>query len=222
MPYGEKTEAELLEFADRIFNFFLSKNAKAVVMACNTTSSVIYDKVKDKYNIKIYPIIQSTANIFAQMPIKTIGVFATPATINSNVYKKEIQKYNPNMEVIQIACPEWVKIVEENRINDSQSLNKIKEKLEEMVKFSPDKIVLGCTHYPYLKNILSQFDAKTEFVDPAVFFAEFIKNDLIKNKMNQKAAGIEEVYVSASPEKFQESAKMFYELNKLPQLALTD
>ena len=93
MPYGEKTEAELLEFADRIFNFFLSKNAKAVVMACNTTSSVIYDKVKDKYNIKIYPIIQSTANIFAQMPIKTIGVFATPATINSNVYKKEIQKY---------------------------------------------------------------------------------------------------------------------------------
>ena len=103
MPYGEKTKEELLEYADKIFDFFIKKDAKAVVMACNTTSSVIYDTIKNKYNLKIYPIIQSAASIIAKLPVQKIGVFATHATVNSNVYKKEIQKYNPEMEVIQIA-----------------------------------------------------------------------------------------------------------------------
>ena len=94
MPYGEKSKEELLEYADKIINFFIKNNAKAIVMACNTTSSVIYDDIKNKYNIKIYPIIQSAAHILAQLPIQKIGVFATPATVKSDVYKKEIQKYN--------------------------------------------------------------------------------------------------------------------------------
>ena len=75
MPYGEKTEEELLEYAQQIINFFIEKDAKAIVMACNTTSSVIYDKIKNKYNIKIYPIIQSVAEIIANLGYENIGVF---------------------------------------------------------------------------------------------------------------------------------------------------
>ncbi|MBE7709257.1 MAG: glutamate racemase [Cyanobacteria bacterium SIG32] len=223
MPYGEKTEAELLEYADNIFNFFLSKNVKAVVMACNTTSSVIYDKIKDKYNVKIYPIIQSAANIFAQLPVKKIGVFATPATIKSNVYKQEIQKHNPDMEVIQIACPEWVRIVEEHRINQPQSILQIQEKLNEMLEYKPEKIILGCTHYPYLSKVLNKFAQQNDlFIDPSEYFAEFIKNDLIKNNLAENSQSIEEIYVSASPENFKESAKMFYDIKTIPTLALCD
>ncbi len=222
MPYGEKTETELLEYADRIFSFFISKNVKAVVMACNTTSSVIYDKIKDKYNIKIYPIIQSSASVLAHLPVKKIGVFATPATIRSNVYKYEIQKHNPNIEVIQIACPEWVRIVEEHRINQPQSLLQIKEKLDEMLQFQPDKIVLGCTHYPYLQEVLDKFAQHDLFVDPSKYFAEFIKNDLIQNNLNEESEGFEEIYVSAAPENFRKSAQMFYELKTTPLLALYD
>lgn len=222
MPYGEKSETELLTYADRIINFFLEKNAKAVVMACNTTSSVIYDKIKDKYGIKIYPIVQSAANILAELPIKRLGVFATHATVNSNVYKNEIQKQNSGMEVFQIACPEWVKIVEEHRINSPESIEEIKTKLNEMLKHNPEKIVLGCTHYPYLKGVLSQFAPEEMFIDPAVYFAEFIKSDLIKNNLTEKSDGKEEIYVSSAPEKFKEAAKMFYELKTLPILALSD
>ena len=69
MPYGEKTESQLLEYAARIFEFFVKKNAKAVVMACNTTSSVIYDKVKDKYDLKIYPIIHIKEKFKNTIPI---------------------------------------------------------------------------------------------------------------------------------------------------------
>lgn len=222
MPYGEKTKEELLQYADRIFKFFIEKDAKAVVMACNTTSSVIFDEVKDKYDVKIYPIIQSAANILAQLPIKRIGVFATHATVNSNVYKHEIQKHNPNMDVFQIACPEWVRIVEEHKINQPQSIIQIKEKLDEMLVFKPEKIVLGCTHYPYLKNILAKFAPEDMFIDPAIYFAEYIKDDLTKNNLTESAQGTEEIYVSSAPENFKESAKMFYELKNLPQLALND
>ena len=222
MPYGEKSKEELLEYADKIINFFIKNNAKAIVMACNTTSSVIYDDIKNKYNIKIYPIIQSAAHILAQLPIQKIGVFATPATVKSDVYKKEIQKYNSKMDVIQMACPEWVRIVEEHRINQPQSILQIKEKLEEMLEYSPEKIVLGCTHYPYLKEILSKFAPEEMFIDPATYFAQFIKEDLTKHNLLQNAQGNEKIFVSSSPENFKESAKMFYELKATPTLIFND
>lgn len=222
MPYGEKTEAELLEYADKILDFFIQKRAKAVVMACNTTSSVIYEKIKDKYDLKIYPIIQSTANLFASLPISKIGIFATPATVKSNVYQKEINKHNPQMLIHQIACPDWVRIVEENRINQPHSLLQIKEKMEEMLEFKPDKIVLGCTHYPYLMNILSKYAPKEIFIDPAVYFAEFIKNDLKSNDLISTSNAYEEIYVSSNPENFKTASKMFYTLKSNPQLALYD
>lgn len=222
MPYGEKTETELLEYADKILNFFLQKKAKAVIMACNTTSSVIYDKIKDKYNIKIYPIIQSTANTFATLPINKIGIFATPATVKSNVYKNEIKKYNSNMQVYQIACPNWVRIVEENRINQPDSIIQIEEKMHEMLKFMPDKIVLGCTHYPYLTEILTKYAPKEIFIDPAIYFANYIMKDLLQNNLTDNSHAGEEIYVSSNPENFKTSSKIFYTLNCEPKLALLD
>ena len=216
MPYGEKTKAQLIEYADRIFKFFQEKNAKAVVMACNTTSSVIYDDVKDKYGFKIYPIIQSCAKILAGLPAKKIGVFATNATVNSNVYRQEINKYNPDMEVFQIACPQWVKIVEERRIE--KSMAEIKSKLDEMMIYNPERIVLGCTHYPYLTKALSMFVDKNMLIDPAVHFAKFIRDDLRESGLLGNGLSNEEIYVSSNPENFKESAKMFYELKDLPKL----
>ncbi len=222
MPYGEKSEQQLLEYSIRIFDFFETQNAKAVVMACNTTSSVVYDKVKDKYNFKIYPIVQSVSKILSELPVKKIGVFATHATVNSNAYKREIQKFNSNIDVIQIACPEWVRIVEEHKINEPQSVLQVKTKLDEMLAYSPDKIILGCTHYPYLLETVSKFAPQEMFIDPAVNFAEYIKNDLEKNSLLAHAHNTETIYVSAEPEKFRQAAQMFYPMSKLPKLALNN
>jgi len=219
MPYGEKNEQELLSIADNIFKFFEKQNVKVVVMACNTTSAVVYEKLKDNYNFKIYPIIQSVAEIFANLPVKKIGVFATHATVNSGIYKKEIQKINPNMEVIEIACPEWVKIVEESRENCPEGINQIKEKMHEMLKHSPDKIILGCTHYPYLTGILTKYAPAETFIDPAISFAQYVKSDLEKNNfINCQSVGSEKFYVSSSPENFQKAAAVFYKIKELPEL----
>lgn len=220
VPYGEKTKEQLLEYSDDIIKFFESKGCKAVVMACNTTSSVIYDDICGKYNVKLYPIVQSVAKILAQYPIERLGVFATKATISSNVYPREIAMYNPNMQVFGHHCPKWVSIVENNSLKDIESIADIKADLDEMMKFNPQKIVLGCTHYPFLLDILSKFQPQDLFVDPAIDFANYIKSDLENNNLlnDCKEGHYEEFYVSSNPNKFRESSKMFYNLKQAPKL----
>lgn len=219
MPYGEKTKDQLLEFADKIFRFFERHGAKAVVMACNTTSAVTYETLKDKYNFKIYPIIQSVCSTLANLEnVKKLGIIATPATIKSHAYSKEIAKYNPNIEVFEIEAPNWVRIVEENRINSPQSILQIQEILEDMQKYSPDKIVLACTHYPYLLNVLKHFENENKFIDPAMYFAQNIKNDLIKNNLLNDEFEYEKFYVSSDPQNFKEASKMFCSINGLPKI----
>ena len=220
VPYGEKSKEQLLEYSDKILKFFEERNCKAVVMACNTTSSVIYEDIKDKYNLKLYPIVQSVAEILAKQSIDRLGIFATSATINSKVYPTEIAKYNSNMQVFGQHCPEWVGIVENNTIADLNSILTVKNDLDTMLKNNPQKIVLGCTHYPFLLKTLSKFAPEEMFIDPAIPFAELIKSDLEKNNLlntsNDKST--EEFYVSFEPVKFQKAAKMFYNLKSTPKL----
>lgn len=219
MPYGEKTQNELVDIARKIFDFFASLEVKAVVMACNTTSAMTYDILKNDYDFKIYPIIQSVAKVISALPIEHLGVFATPATINSHAYAKEINKLNPSLKVTEISCPAWVRIVEENRLNQPQSLIQIKEKLDEMLTFQPDKIVLGCTHYPYLKSIIKQFYPEQNLIDPSKYFAQFIENDLqASGIVNNSACGSEKFFVSSNPENFKTASKLFCELSNLPEL----
>ena len=215
MPYGEKTADELIKIARKIFDFFETKNVKAIIMACNTTSAICYDTLKDEYGFKIYPVIQSVSKVLSDLDTENIGVFATPATVNSHAYSKNIAGKN----VFEVACPDWVKIVEKNEIATPDSVKKVKSKVDEMLKFNPEKIVLGCTHYPYLSDIIGQFYNKQNLINPAKYFAEFIRDDLSGHGMlNINGKGSEEFYVSSNPEKFVLSAKLFYELSECPTL----
>lgn len=219
MPYGEKTEEQLLEFADKIFKFFESKNAKAVVMACNTTSAITYEKLKNNYNFKIYPIIQSVCSTLAQMQgVNRLGIIATPATINSHAYSKEIAKYNKDMKVFELSAPNWVRIVEEHRITQPQSIMQVEEILDIMQGFKPDKIVLACTHYPYLISVLKKFMPEETFLDPSLYFARNIKQDLTTSGLLNDKFEYEKFYVSSNPQNFKTASEMFYKLNELPEI----
>ncbi len=217
-PYGQKTKQQLIDITFDIFNYFKYEEVKAVVMACNTTSANVYEEYKDKYDYTLYPIIQSSARVISQMPIKRLGVFATSATIASGVYKQEITKYNNDIDVFEMSCPGWVQIVEGNKQNDELSQNLIKENLDKMLENNPDKIILGCTHYPFLLDVLSKFAPREMFIDPAEYFANFIKEDLQKRDLLNENGGNEDFYVSANPNEFKIAAKMFYELRKAPKL----
>ena len=121
LPYGTKTKSELLKISGSIFDYFKERNVKAVIMACNTTSSNVYDEMKEKYDFELYPIIQVSAKCIAPRYRGKIGVLATIATINSNKYKIELTKNNPSLEVIQQACPDWVKVVESGDYTSEES-----------------------------------------------------------------------------------------------------
>lgn len=219
IPYGEKSQKELIKIADEIFKFFETKDVKAVVMACNTTSANTYEVLKDKYDFKIYPIIQSCAGMIAKTQAKRIGVFATDATIKSGAYAKELKKHNPNLEVYEVSCPPWVGIVEGKKQKEIKSVACVESYLGQLLQHHPDKIVLGCTHYPYLLGTLTKFLPADKFIDPSQDFANFIKNDLAKNNLiSENEQGSETFYVSANPEKFLEAAKVFYPVKELPTL----
>ena len=219
-PYGEKSPEELIQYAEDIFKFFIEKEAKCIVMACNTTSAIAYEALKDKYDIRIYPIVQSCANVLSLLEIDRLGVFATPVTINSHIYKNEIHKYNKNMQVFELACPEWVKIVETGLEKADSTKECVKKYMDMISKNSPEKIVLGCTHYPYLREVLTEINGKDIFIDPSIIFSNYIKYDLEKHDMlnSSEIKGFEEFYVSANPKEFQKAAKMFYEVKDIPKL----
>ncbi len=224
LPYGNKTKEELINYSRAIFNFFKSENVKAVVMACNTSSAATYATVSKEFDFKIYPIIQSCAKVIASQNIERLGIFATESTINSGVYETEIHKHNPHIATFAQSCPNWVNIVENSAQNEPDNIQIIKNDLDKMLDNQPDKIVLGCTHYPYLLDVLSKFANKDMFVDPADYFVDFIKEDLMKADLinTQNSNGTEEFYVSANPEQFKTSSKMFYNVSSVNEIQLKE
>ena len=219
LPYGNKTKEELVGFTRNILNFFSLKNVKAVVIACNTSSALAYESIKNDYDFKIYPIIQSCAEVIASMNLSKVGVFATLATVKSKAYKKEIEKHNAGILVNEIACPNWVSFVESGNLPDKNNFEQdIMVHINEMMKFAPDKIVLGCTHYPYLLPILTKFAPRDLFIDPAEIFVSFIKHDLSKLGLLGGGSGISDFYVSANPDEFLKNSSIFYKLPTKPIL----
>ena len=222
LPYGNKSKEELIGYANNILNFMESKRVKAVVIACNTSSAQAYDTIKDSYSFPIYPIIQTCAKAIAVNNYKKIGVFATEATVKSGKYSAELKKYNSNIDVKEIASKNWVGIVEKTSKNLQEDIAHIKDEIELMLEFAPDKIILGCTHYPYLMSELEKHAPKELFIDPAEIFVKYIKHDLTTLKLiNQSnTQGNEEFYVSSNPNEFINNAKIFYDIHKLPTVTI--
>ena len=127
-------------------------------------------------------------------------------------------KYNDKIQVNELPAPCWVKIVEEHRINQPESIIEIRNILHKAEEFEPDKIVLGCTHYPYLMSILKRFVPEEKFIDPSTYFAQNIKEDLEKNKLLNNKFEFENFYVSSNPENFKKASELFYKLKKAPLL----
>ena len=220
MPYGNKSKDELVSYARNILSFFKSQNVKSVIIACNTSSAQAYDTIKNEFDFPIYPIIQSCAKVIANSEAKRIGVFATEATVKSGKYTTELKKYNPNIIVKEIANKNWVKIVEKTIPDIEKAVSNIKEDLCEMLEFKPDKIILGCTHYPYLLGEMTKYAPANLFIDPAEIFVDYVRNNMTQNMMlnNSESIGYEKFFVSANPKEFVDNAKIFYNVKSLPEI----
>ena len=217
LPYGTKSKPVLIQITSKILDFFQSKNVKAAVIACNTTSAAAYDTLKNNYDFKIYPIIQTVASDFANLSVKKLGVLATPATANSHAYQREINKINSEIEVYEEPCFDWVQIVEDADFDKVEAKQIIEEHLFKLLDNKVEKIILGCTHYPYLLDRLSSYVDRDMFLNPAPLFASKILRDLDKNGLlsdfsEQKQP---EFFASSNPDSFKNSSKFFCEFKEV-------
>ncbi|MEH1903208.1 MAG: glutamate racemase [Nostoc sp.] len=168
VPYGIRSQAEIIQFMREILTWMEKQGVKMVVMACNTSSALALETVSEEFSLPILDIILPGARAAVQQG-KRIGVIATPATAKSNAYKHAILEIDPNVQVWQVGCPEFVPLIEQNRIHDPYTAEVARAYLEPLLENEIDTLVHGCTHYPHLTPVLrSLLPSQVQLIDPAV------------------------------------------------------
>lgn len=153
-PYGSKSPDTIREFATQIVDYLVSNNVKMIIIACNTVTALALDSLRERYpDIPILGVIEPTVKKVVNDGCKKVGVIATKATIDSDVYGKNIKKMNPDIQVCSLACPAIVPLVEEGFIEDEIMELLVKKYMDEFVKSNKfDNLILGCTHYPLVAS----------------------------------------------------------------------
>lgn len=213
VPYGTRSKETITRFAKELVIFLLSHNVKVLVAACNTISSTCLDAIKSLSSIPVIGVIEPAVNeAILSTKNNKIGIIGTKATIESKVYENEIKKLNPEIEVFNQACPLFVPLAEEGLVNHEATRLIAREYLKKLSESKIDTLILGCTHYPILKDIIQEvIGSDVKLIDSAKPTAEvlnsFLKeNSLLKNSPEAK----HEFYVTDDPERVYKVANLFF------------
>lgn len=153
-PYGNKSKENIIEITKSGIEFLISKNVKAIVIACGTATSQALEEVKDNYNIPIIGIINDAASYIKEKDYKKIGVIATVGTIRSKGWENKIKEYVPDAIILNKACPLLAPMAEEGWIENEVAKLTIREYLKGLNDI--ECLVLGCTHYPLFKKVIEE------------------------------------------------------------------
>lgn len=163
LPYGTKSPEELLNLVLPILQELVEDNCDIIVIACNTVTTNIIKELRSKIKVPligIEPMIKPAAEI---TETKVIGVFATPGTLNSERYKYLKAEYCQGKKVIEPDCSDWAEKIEANTINKES----IKHNVEHLVDNNADVIVLGCTHYHWISDLVDEIaDGNATVIHP--------------------------------------------------------
>lgn len=175
-PYGNKSSETVVEYALQNTDFLLSKGANIIVMACNTASSVATESMTKRFDIPIFEVITPAVELSIKTSKKfRIGVIGTRATINSGIYEKKIMKINRKAKVYSAACPLLVPLVEEGWLKKPETAMIVKKYLHYLKVRQIDTLILGCTHYPLLKEVIQRkIGKRVDIIDSSVTIAEKI------------------------------------------------
>lgn len=228
VPYGTKSNATVIEYSLQAAEFLIKKGVKAIVVACNTASSVAIEELKKKYTVPIIGMIEPGAKFAVKVTNnKKIGVIGTRATINNKAYSNNIKLINNDIQVFEKACPLFVPLAEEGFLNHQATQIIAKEYLQELIEKEIDTLILGCTHYPILSEIIQNVVGESvTLVDSGVASAEVIRNEInrIGFETNSRTIGRISFYVSDIPLKFKEVAEIFLgkEINDIQKIDIED
>lgn len=208
LPYGSKSQETVLRYSRQIVRFLQNQGVKAIVVACNTASALALDMLEKEIDIPIIGVVKPGAKVAARETTgKKVGVIATEATIRSHLYRKLIQEIDPEISVEGKACPLFVPLVEEGWRKDPITEMVARRYLKELQDKEIDTLILGCTHYPLLRNMIGSIMGESvRLVNPAYETSLALKQLLQeKNLLNQGHREEEfpyRFYVSDAAEKF--------------------
>ena len=214
-PYGDKTPAQLFKYASGIVEYFSKQNVKLMVLACNTTSSTVLERLQMTYpEVMIIGVIDATVNDFINRKVANTLIIATVATIKSNKYPETIKQIDSKIETFSLATPKLVPLVESGKYKEGiydvlhEYLDDYKEKVQ--------SIILGCTHYPILKEQIENVLPNIEYVSSSEAISKSVKDILSKKKLlNLNKNNYIKIYTTGDVDEFIYSSSGFFDYTNL-------
>lgn len=213
-PYGSQDKDTIIKYSEEVVEFLVEKGAKIIVLACNTVTANALDFLENTFNIPIIGIISTGAEVaIKESQNKKIVVLATESTIKSGVYKNTLKNIDNNVKVESISCPKLVPLIEKGDSRDEEIYKAAKEYYSKINIKNFDTIILGCTHYPHILDIIEDvFGKNIIYVNPAVKLSEKISKYLEISNLRSSANNIGNIdfYTSGELSQFIKNGSFYY------------
>ncbi|MES9927985.1 MAG: glutamate racemase [Candidatus Thiodiazotropha sp. 6PDIVS] len=206
LPYGDKDNEFILQRSRYITQFLIQKNVKAIVIACNTATAAAVQHLREIYPIPIVGMEPGVKPAIEQSQSGMIGVLATQGTLTSHKFKTLVQQHANGSKVMICPCHGWVESIEVNGHDHQVTHKLVAQQLQPILDSGVDTLVLGCTHYPFLrKTIENAAGPGISIIDTGQAVAKQLYRRLVELDLLSQvtASGTEEYWCSAPPEETQ-------------------
>lgn len=186
LPYGSKSAHTIRKYSEQNIAFLKKQDVKAIVIACNTASTQVPESEFD--GLPVYNVISPGSQRALEVSSsKRIGVLGTRATINSQAYTTRIKELDPQAQVFDQACPLFVPLAEEGWDSDPVTNLIVFRYLSQLLQHHIDTLILGCTHYPILKNSIARVTGSSiELVDSGEAIARWLERDFSIGRIGRR------------------------------------
>ena len=178
-PYGNKTAEEITARCMEITDFLIAKNVKAIVVACNTATAAAIDELRETFDVTIIGMEPAVKPAAEASKNGIIGVLATVGTLKSAQFAALLESYGRNVKVVTQGCTGLVECIERGELNTPETKALIRQYTAPLLADGADTIVLGCTHYPFVKQVIQEiFGDKISLIDTGAAVAMQLKRQL--------------------------------------------
>ena len=215
VPYGTRSRDTIRKYAFQDANFLLTHDVKMIVAACGTVSSVAGSALEQKLSVPYTGVVNPTAYTAVRKTKNgKIGVIGTAATVGSHSYKLRLQKLDPSVEVFEQACPLFVSLVENGIIHRDDQITRlvVRRYMAELKEQEVDTVILGCTHFPLLREAISDYMGEdVALVDSGFETASYAAKVLGEKNLlsDDDTPKTPEFFVSDTPDGFESVAGLF-------------
>lgn len=214
VPYGDRSKETIVQYVFDDVRFLLSHDVKAVCIACNTADSMARAEIEQAFSLPVIGVVAPAAReALTQSKNGRIGVICTHATVRSGAYEKTIAALSPETQVFSVPCPLLCPLVEEGRFRPGDIVVEevLRGYLAPLLEKKVDTLILGCTHYPLLYDVISALMPGVKLICSGSASTRELMDTLDKNGIRSPSTdrGTIRYYVSDAPNRFASHGSMF-------------